>query len=195
MAPNLSRCATLCLATSALISGFVVGTTAQSQADRPAARAPGLTGTVMRTEPWHLVHIPDPLARRATVTALEHASARFGSAECRNILTDFANRDGRPLAERLAELRVDIHGYIAMVTFVDDTRHRVCTSGVVAFTAPNSRVVRVCVEELKRIHRDERPDYLVAVIIHEILHTLGLGESPPSSREITARVLARCRRP
>jgi hypothetical protein len=31
-----------------------------------------------------------------------------------------------------------------------------------------------------------------AVIIHEMLHTLGLGENPPSSTEITFRVLNRC---
>ena len=30
------------------------------------------------------------------------------------------------------------------------------------------------------------------ILIHETLHTLGLGENPPSSREITSRVLARC---
>jgi hypothetical protein len=32
-----------------------------------------------------------------------------------------------------------------------------------------------------------------AIVIHEALHTLGLGENPPSSAEITARVLASCR--
>ena len=88
-------------------------------------------------------------------------------------------------------MAVDIHVYLTMVTFIDDTRHRLCVSGVLAFTAPGSRVVRVCVEELNRINA-QQPDYVVASLIHEILHTLGLGENPPSSREITARVLARC---
>ena len=32
------------------------------------------------------------------------------------------------------------------------------------FTAPNSRVVRVCTDELKRIQREEGPEYLVAVV-------------------------------
>jgi hypothetical protein len=31
-----------------------------------------------------------------------------------------------------------------------------------------------------------------AVIIHEMLHSLGLGENPPSSKEITLRVMQRC---
>jgi hypothetical protein len=30
------------------------------------------------------------------------------------------------------------------------------------------------------------------VILHEMLHTLGLGEDPPTSQEITAQVVAAC---
>jgi hypothetical protein len=29
-------------------------------------------------------------------------------------------------------------------------------------------------------------------VIHEMLHTLGLGENPPSSQEITQAVVKRC---
>jgi hypothetical protein len=36
---------------------------------------------------------------------------------------------------------------------------------------------------------------VIAAFIHEILHTLGLEENPPSSSQITRRVLARCGRP
>ena len=35
---------------------------------------------------------------------------------------------------------------------------------------------------------------LEATLIHEALHTLGLGENPPTSREITSRVVSRCHR-
>jgi hypothetical protein len=31
------------------------------------------------------------------------------------------------------------------------------------------------------------------MVIHEMLHTLGLGENPPTTLEITERVRARCR--
>jgi len=40
---------------------------------------------------WPLVHIPDPVARRATIEALEAASQRLEDVECRRILTDFRN--------------------------------------------------------------------------------------------------------
>ena len=32
-----------------------------------------------------------------------------------------------------------------------------------------------------------------AALIHESLHSLGLGENPPTSSEITSRVISRCR--
>jgi hypothetical protein len=32
------------------------------------------------------------------------------------------------------------------------------------------------------------------MIIHEELHSLGLGENPPDSKEITQQVIARCGR-
>ena len=150
-----------------------------------------LGSTVAAREPWRLIHIPDPVARRVTIAALEAASAQFADGDCRKIFTDFEDGDGRSLADRLSAVAVDIHAYLRMVTFIDDTQHKMCVTGALAFTNPGSRVVRVCVEELKRIDA-HRHDYVVASLIHEILHTLGLGENPPSSREITARVLARC---
>jgi len=36
------------------------------------------------------------------------------------------------------------------------------------------------------------PSQTEAFLIHEELHSLGLGENPPSPKEITARVLALC---
>ena len=54
-------------------------------------------------------------------------------------------------------------------------------------------MVRVCAVELKLMTAQQR-EYVAATFIHEILHTLGLSENPPSPREITSRVLARCGR-
>jgi hypothetical protein len=124
---------------------------------------------------------------------LEAASVRLVDADCKRILTDFEAVEGRSLAAQLSLVAADAQSYLTMITFIDDSRHKRCASGVLVFTAPGSRVVRVCVEELKRISQ-QSPEYVVASFIHEILHTLGLGENPPSSREITARVVARCGR-
>ena len=143
-------------------------------------------------EKWRLVRIPDLAARRAAIAALEAAVARLRNAECRKVLTDFDKGDGMSLADQLSSLGVDIPDYFAMITFLDDSRHRRCETGALFFTEPGSRVVRVCTDELTRINSDH-PQYVTAAVIHEILHTLGLGESPPSSREITGRVMIRCR--
>jgi hypothetical protein len=147
----------------------------------------------VRREPWPLIRIPDPVARQAAIDALETASARFADADCRKILTDFEDGNGRSLADQLSSFAVDIQSYLTTVTFMDDSRHPRCVSGVLALASPGSRVVRVCVGELKLINA-QQPEYIIATFIHEILHTLGLGENPPSSRAITARVLARCGR-
>jgi hypothetical protein len=139
---------------------------------------------------WHLIRIPDPVARAAAIAALESAGGRLLDADCRKVLTDFEKRSGETLADHLASLEVDIQSYVRMVTFIDDSRHGICERGGLFFTSPGSRVVRVCVDQLKQMK--SRPHHLVALFIHEVLHTLGLGESPPSSEAITARVLARC---
>ena len=53
-------------------------------------------------------------------------------------------------------------------------------------------MVYVCGRAFKDL-AERNPERAQAIVIHEALHTLGLGENPPSSAEITARVLARCR--
>ena len=42
-------------------------------------------------------------------------------------------------------------------------------------------------------NQTQNPSLAEAMVIHEMLHTLGLGENPPSSLEINERVRARCR--
>ena len=115
---------------------------AQPEAARELAAA--TSEKAVRREQWHLIRIPDPLARRATIAALESASALLADADCRKTLTDFDDGNGRSLADRLSSVAVDVHVYLTMVTFIDDSRHKRCASGVLVFTAPGSRVVRVC---------------------------------------------------
>jgi hypothetical protein len=157
----------------------------------PASASPTAPPTA-RQRP-RLVRIPDPVAGRATASALDAAVARFEDTGCRQILLEFADRDGRPLQDRLTSLRVDFDQYVSMLVFYDGTRSRTCDKGALAFTVPGSRVVHVCIDQLERAELAQ-PDYVIAALIHEILHTLGLEENPPSSSHITRRVLARCGR-
>ncbi|HSD67450.1 MAG TPA: hypothetical protein VLF95_12150, partial [Vicinamibacteria bacterium] len=64
-----------------------------------------------------------------------------------------------------------------------------CNRGAsLAFTQVGSSAVSVCLRAFTLL----RPPEQDAVLIHEMLHSLGLGENPPESVAITARVLKRC---
>ncbi|HEY6547572.1 MAG TPA: hypothetical protein VI589_06690, partial [Vicinamibacteria bacterium] len=85
---------------------------------------------------------------------------------------------------------LSVPGYLGRVFFYDAPPSN-CLNSNLALTTPGSRVVRVCgprfVNESKRNAR-----HAEATVIHEVLHTLGLGENPPSSDSITHRVIKRC---
>jgi hypothetical protein len=142
---------------------------------------------------WTRLHLPDPVARHAAHKALDEAWQLLAQRDCSALLTRFSDSSGRPLAQHLESLSVDPQTYLTLVVFIDGSREVACNKGGLAFTAPGSRVVRLCVDELKRTWQ-QSPEHTVASFIHEMLHTLGLGENPPSSKEITQRVLAACHR-
>jgi hypothetical protein len=52
--------------------------------------------------------------------------------------------------------------------------------------------VFVCAQQFVAAARRD-PMVADAALIHESLHSLGLGENPPSSSEITSRVISACR--
>ena len=52
-------------------------------------------------------------------------------------------------------------------------------------------MVFVCSEQFRRATRSNWP-FAAAVLIHESFHTLGLGENPPGTAEITGRIAQRC---
>ena len=82
--------------------------------------------------------------------------------------------------------------YLGLIVFADASRTPHCRAGgVFAFTSPRSRVVYICGAPLAEA-AGRNLGVVEAVLIHEELHSLGLGENPPTSEVITARVLATC---
>jgi len=163
--------------------------TAQQEAAPDAAAA---TSAVDTRGTWPRVHIPDPVAAKALRAALDRAWMLLGESHCSRIVRDFSDRAGQSLESRLAGLEVQAQEYLTRLVFIDDSRNRTCVTGIIGFTQPGSRVIRLCVDEFKRTwQQDQR--HTVAALIHEMLHTLGLGENPPSSNEITKRVRSACR--
>jgi hypothetical protein len=128
--------------------------------------------------------------------AVAQSAARLETPECAAVLGDFRdNRTGRPLTERLAETGEPASEYLARwLTFTSGTGLRPCANSErLAFTSPGSRVVFVCRDQFDAMWR-KNEGLAVNILIHEALHSLGLGENPPDSKFITARVQARCGR-
>jgi hypothetical protein len=120
--------------------------------------------------------------------ALAGAHERLGRNECRRLFTDFADEQGRPLQERLDTLGLSGQEFLGYIGFYEGYGHRRCGQmQVVAFTVPGSLAVRVC----PQVARQDRLT-VELIVIHELLHSLGLGENPPSSAEITRQVTRRC---
>jgi hypothetical protein len=114
------------------------------------------------------------------------------SDACRRVFSDFADGQGRTLQANLDALGQTPAGYLRMILFADGSRKGRCRKeAVLAVTSVGSRVVFVCPERFERAARQNRVR-AEAILIHEVLHTLGLGENPPTSNQITDRVLVRC---
>lgn len=134
---------------------------------------------------------PGPSAG-AILMAREGAARRLSQPRCARLFSEFADAAGRPLQERLDAFRLSATEYLSLVYFADGLDHGRCEdAGVLATAKPGSRHVSVCSRFARAFRSD--PSWGEVVVIHETLHTLGLGENPPSSSEISARVVAHCR--
>jgi hypothetical protein len=153
---------------------------------------PVLRSGLPRGSAWPRVDIEDPFTRDAVVTALNGATAWLERRGCLSLFDEFRDDEGRPLMEALRQWNLAPTDYLRMVWFRDGERHRVCGSAsVLAFTARRSRVIFLCGRRFARAAARD-PLEARATVIHELLHTLGLGEHPPPPRYITDRVKQRC---
>jgi hypothetical protein len=141
--------------------------------------------------PVSRVLISDAATARVLRQALPEAWRQLGEGSCQVLLSEFKDKDGSPLADNLSSGAGDLQNHLGRLVFVDGTETKACATGALAVTEPRSRVVRVCSSRLVWTWQ-QNPRHVVAGMIHEALHTLGLGENPPSSAEITSLVLKRC---
>jgi hypothetical protein len=124
--------------------------------------------------------------------AREGAVRKLARAECQRVLREFSDQSGRLLEESLATWGRSAADYVRTMPFRDGSFHPFCRSGQSALVSVvGMRPVFVCPSFRKLAERN--PWAAESWIIHEMLHTLGLGEDPPSSTEITRRVSDRCR--
>ncbi len=124
--------------------------------------------------------------------ALDDAVRWLSGPRCARLFSEFQDVDGQTLGARLRLLQSTPADYLRLVYFHDGELSPACKRhGVLAFTQVGSRVVYVCGRDFARAWNKE-PREIVATLIHEMLHSLGLGENPPTPREITDRVEKLC---
>jgi hypothetical protein len=134
----------------------------------------------------------NPMHAAALDRAVAGAARRLERPACRRVFTEFRDAAGAPLQDRLDALGIGPADYLSLVVFADGSARRTCRrDDVLAVTAPGSRVVYVCGRVFNEAAARQASRAEIAVI-HEALHTLGLGENPPDSLEITRRVAERC---
>lgn len=147
-----------------------------------------LTADALGAAPLKLTGWDAAAVGRARAGALR----RLQQPECQKLFSDFRDRQGHSLQETLAEWAQSPAAYVDLVPFVDGSSRVNCRQPNVALTtSPGVRRVFVC--KAFADFQLRQPGVAESMVIHEILHTLGLGENPPTSIEITQRVEARCR--
>jgi hypothetical protein len=149
-----------------------------------------LTGRADADAPLFLGPV-DPRTRGAVASAVKGALARLARPGCQDVFSDFADEAGRSLSSTLAASKRSAAEAFRLMRFVDGRQAPQCRWGPrLAFTQTGSRVIYIC-----SLHfRDQNRTTTEIILIHEFLHTLGLGENPPASEAITERVAARCGR-
>lgn len=160
------------------------------EADADASASP--PHAVVAAPPIFPIFSIDRRFDRVLRPVLEAAARKLADGRCQAILSDFTDPAGRTLGTNLAATGQSLPDYLGYVVFSDGRDTRPCSDRqVMAWTTPGSRAVRLCSEQFGPVARSHRGD-AANLLIHETLHTLGLTEGPPDSREITARVAQRC---
>jgi hypothetical protein len=136
----------------------------------------------------HAILVTGPAALDIT-NALRGALRKLENPACQQLLDDFTDPEGRPLREDLGSSTPA--EYLARLLIHDGEipkgSCRCASPGAAAFTSGGAAVF-VCGTNFASRGRTFRENAL----IHEMLHTLGLRENPPSSAEISRRVAERC---
>jgi hypothetical protein len=120
--------------------------------------------------------------------AREGARERLGDPGCLAVLEDFESVNGGRLDLVLRLTGRTAQEQLDLLELESGLGRPGCSRGQLAFTQIGSPVVSICVRPFTLL----QPGKQEAVLIHEMLHSLGLGENPPESVAITEQVLKRC---
>lgn len=137
------------------------------------------------------VRLSNNIHNQAVRRVVASAARRLDEQSCEGVVDEFTAKDGRSLRATLAERDITASDALRAIYFYDGMSHRACGRDVYAFTSPGYRMVFLCSNKFFRASL-EQPVVADIMLIHELLHVLGLAENPPPSATITQRVFARC---
>lgn len=154
-----------------------------------------VSGTlVAQQEPTHSRLSFTGLSRFRVARIIEGAKQRLADPVCQQVLTDFRDSSGNTLLANLQAMQKGPLEFFQQIWFVDASEFRPCQrrEELVAYTSPGQRVIYVCGSRF--VHPIFRLDGPLAelLILHEFLRALGLGENPPTGKQITRQVAKRC---
>jgi hypothetical protein len=121
------------------------------------------------------------------------ASQRLSDPRCTAIFHDYRDHAGAPLAAALDGRGRTAVEHFRSITYVATLSGPCRLPAIVAWTTIGSSRVAICTPRFEALSR-RNPRLAAAVLIHEMLHTLGLPEGPPSPESITSSVAERCGR-
>ena len=194
MRPHLEFGPVCRLAAVAILMLVILGSGARGQ-DLDKGRQPAPAGAATGAlpppasptlPPPSRIQITDVRLRRSAESAVRTAAARVAVPGCGALLFEFVDQQGVPLATRLDALQMSFQDYVHTVIFVDGRARRAC-DGPTAVTMPGSRVVYLCGALIREPHSETW-----VTIVHEVLHSLGLAEHPPTPAFISSRVRTLC---
>ena len=134
----------------------------------------------------------------AAVERAKAGAARWlQKSDCLKVLAEFTDGEGQTLDRNLATWGMSAAEYVLTLPFLDGAAIPRCRHARIELvTHRGLRQIYVCpvgVGVLNSRFGKTQIQTPALAEAHEMPHTLGLGENPPSSFEITERVRARCR--
>ena len=124
--------------------------------------------------------------------AAEGAVARLARSSCQDVFGDFTDAVGQRLSITLVTRGKSPADAFGVLRFFDDGAAPQCRADTtLAFTQTGSPLIRICGLQFRYRFMQNRATTEI-ILIHEFLHTLGLGENPPTSDAITKQVAVRC---
>lgn len=124
--------------------------------------------------------------------ALELASEHLRGVACRALFEELDDFTGRPVARRLEEAGRSPSAHLARLRFVESAGGPCARdASIAAWSVAGDGLVRVCPGRFVRVAlRDARE--AAAILIHELLHTLGVTLDAAAHGSLTAAVRRRC---